>query len=158
MGHHGCCWMGGGCLLAVMILRKCFVSHGFASDCFVSHPKFLFRFEAKQTKLGGQFRYFASISFTSFCFSFASKPNSGTPYYGACGWRLVRYFACVHSLAAQFYTFVIIPEQIGVRGIDVKIISVLRSRSYWFPAPTLTQISAPAPAPAIAIYWHLQLF
>ena len=52
------------------------VSHGFAS---VSHPKLLFRFEAKQAKLGGQFRYFASKSFASFRFSFASKRNSGTP-------------------------------------------------------------------------------
>ena len=57
-------------------LLVCFVSHGFAS---VSHPKFLFRFEAKQAKLGGQFRYFASKSFASFRFSFASKRNSGTP-------------------------------------------------------------------------------
>ena len=60
-------------------LLVCFVSHGFAS---VSHPKFLFRFEAKQAKLGGQFRYFASKSFASFRFSFASKRNSGTPYLG----------------------------------------------------------------------------
>ena len=57
-------------------LLVCFVSHGFAS---VSHPKFLFRFEAKQAKLGGQFRYFASKGFASFCFSFALKQNSGTP-------------------------------------------------------------------------------
>ena len=38
---------------------------------FVSHLKFLFRFEAKQAKLGGQFRYFAqkiSLRFTSVFF------------------------------------------------------------------------------------------
>ena len=52
------------------------LSHSFAS---VSHPKFLFCFEAKQAKLGGQFRYFASKSFALFRFSFASKRNSGTP-------------------------------------------------------------------------------
>ena len=62
----------------IVSLLVCFVSHGFAS---VSHPKFLFRFEAKQAKLGGQFRYFASKSFASFRFSFASKRNSGKPLY-----------------------------------------------------------------------------
>ena len=43
----------------IVSLLVCFVSHGFAS---VLHPKFLFRFEAKQAKLGGQFSYFASKS------------------------------------------------------------------------------------------------
>ena len=56
----------------IVSLLVFFVSHGFAS---VSHPKFLFRFEAKQAKLGGQFRYFASKSFASFRFSFTSKQN-----------------------------------------------------------------------------------
>ena len=42
--------------------------------------KFLFRFEAKQAKMGGQFRYFAKKSFAMFGFSFASKRNLGTPY------------------------------------------------------------------------------
>ena len=46
----------------IVKLLVCFVSHVFAS---VSHPKFLFRFEWKQAKLGGQFRYFASKSFAS---------------------------------------------------------------------------------------------
>ena len=45
-----------------VLLLVCFVSHGFAS---VSHPKFLFRFEAKKAKLGGQFRYLASVSLRS---------------------------------------------------------------------------------------------
>ena len=58
-----------------------FVSHGFAS---VSHPKFLFRFEAKQAKLGGQFRYFVKKSFAMFRFSFASKRNLGTPLSAPC--------------------------------------------------------------------------
>ena len=60
----------------IVSLLVLFVSHGFTS---VSHPKFLFCFEAKQAKLGGQFRYFASKGFASFCFSFALKQNSGTP-------------------------------------------------------------------------------
>ena len=46
----------------IVSLLVCFVSHGFAS---VLHPKFLFRFKAKQAKLGGQFRYFSSKSFAS---------------------------------------------------------------------------------------------
>ena len=46
----------------IVSLLVCFVSHGFAS---VLHPKFLFRFEAKQAKLGGQFRYFVSLRFAS---------------------------------------------------------------------------------------------
>ena len=46
----------------IVSLLVCFVSHGFAS---VLHPKFLFRFEAKQAKLGGQFGYFTSKSFAS---------------------------------------------------------------------------------------------
>ena len=51
-------------------LLVCFVSHGFTS---VSHPKFLFCFEVKPAKLGGQFSYFASKSFASFRFSFEAK-------------------------------------------------------------------------------------
>ena len=36
--------------------------------------------------------------------------------------------------------------------------TVLLSRNYLFPAPTLTVISAPAPAPATAIYLHFKRF
>ena len=54
----------------IVSLLVCFVSHGFAS---VSHPKFLFRFEAKQAKLGVSFAIslqkvslrFASVSLRS---------------------------------------------------------------------------------------------
>ena len=44
----------------IVLLLVFFISHSFAS---VSYPKFLFLFEAKQAKLGGQFRYLASKSF-----------------------------------------------------------------------------------------------
>ena len=54
----------------IVLLLVCFVSHGFTS---VSHPKFLFCFEVKPAKLGGQFSYFASKSFASFRFSFEAK-------------------------------------------------------------------------------------
>ena len=49
---------------------------------FVSHPKFPFRFEAKQAKLGCQFRYFSSVSLRSeirghpSTSSFAERPRS----------------------------------------------------------------------------------
>ena len=53
----------------IVSLLVCFVLHGFAS---VLHPKFLFCFEAKQAKLGGQFRcvllqfrYFVALRFAS---------------------------------------------------------------------------------------------
>ena len=57
---------------------------------FVSHPKFLFLFEAKQAKLGklgGQFRYVASKSFALFRFSFARSEIWGHPTL-SCWWSL----------------------------------------------------------------------
>ena len=54
----------------IVSLLVCLVSQGFAS---VLHPKFLFRFEAKQAKLGGRFCYFASKSFVSLQFRFEAK-------------------------------------------------------------------------------------
>ena len=71
----------------IVSLLVFFVSHGFAS---VSHPKFLFRFEAKQAKLGGQFCYFASKSFASFRFSFALKQLFGDTLYVHTGDRVGR--------------------------------------------------------------------